>query len=53
MTVRHVRTPLTGWPLRAEPPPRLGAHTRAVLEEAGFSAEEMQRLGVCADTRQP
>ena len=25
-------------------PPRMGAHTRAVLEESGFSAEEIERL---------
>jgi crotonobetainyl-CoA:carnitine CoA-transferase CaiB-like acyl-CoA transferase len=29
--------------IRMQPPP-MGAHTRAVLEESGFSREEIERL---------
>lgn len=44
-TVTHVRTPLRFGPLPVRPPPALGQHTRQVLEEAGFSAEEIAALG--------
>lgn len=44
--VMHVRTPLTPVEEQVEPPPTLGQHSREVLSEAGFSEEEMQRLGV-------
>lgn len=46
MDVVHLRTPLAPGNAAPRPPPALGQHTREVLEEAGFSAEEMQRLGV-------
>jgi alpha-methylacyl-CoA racemase len=39
-------TPLRFGPLPAAGAPTLGAHTRAVLEEAGFSVDEMKALGV-------
>ncbi len=43
---RRLATPLRLGPLPEAPPPALGAHTRQVLREAGFTPEEMQALGV-------
>jgi crotonobetainyl-CoA:carnitine CoA-transferase CaiB-like acyl-CoA transferase len=40
---RHVRTPL-GLPLRRDPAPRLGEHTRQVLTEYGLSDDEIEAL---------
>jgi len=42
----QLRTPLVAWPLDPRPPPRLGQDSRTILEEAGFSAEELAALGV-------
>jgi len=39
-------TPLRFGPLPQRPAPALGAHSREVLAEAGFSAEEMDALGI-------
>ena len=41
-----LRTPVAVGELPLAPAPRLGAHTREVLTAAGFSEDEMQRLGV-------
>lgn len=44
--VTHLATPLArGEPPRS-PPPRLGAHSREVLEAAGLSPEELRLLGL-------
>jgi alpha-methylacyl-CoA racemase len=43
---RLLATPLRFGPLPADGAPALGAHTRAVLEEAGFTLAEMETLGV-------
>jgi alpha-methylacyl-CoA racemase len=43
---RRLATPLRFGPLPSAEAPALGAHTRAVLEEAGFTPAEMQTLGV-------
>lgn len=40
----HLRTPLDLGPFRCEPPAALGEHTRAVLEEAGFTPDEVNGL---------
>ncbi len=40
----QVRTPL-GTPTNAGPPPRLGQHSKAVLAEYGFSADQIAALG--------
>ena len=45
-TLGQLRTPLVDWPLSPRPPPRLGADSRAILTEAGFSDEELAQLGV-------
>jgi alpha-methylacyl-CoA racemase len=42
--VKHLRTPVRMGPLPLRPPPALGQHTREILSEAGFSAEEIERL---------
>jgi alpha-methylacyl-CoA racemase len=39
-------TPVSLGPRATRPAPALGAHTRKVFEEAGFSAEEMAVLGI-------
>ncbi|MHB8872726.1 MAG: CaiB/BaiF CoA transferase family protein [Myxococcaceae bacterium] len=44
--VTHLRTPLPFGPLPVRPPPSLGQHSREILAAAGFSPEEMERLGV-------
>lgn len=46
VTLTHLRTPLAFGPLRCEAPARLGEHTRAVLEEAGFTPDEVNGLAV-------
>jgi crotonobetainyl-CoA:carnitine CoA-transferase CaiB-like acyl-CoA transferase len=45
LPIEEVRSP------RAPDPPRLGQHSREVLEEAGFTAEEIASLGVPAGGR--
>jgi crotonobetainyl-CoA:carnitine CoA-transferase CaiB-like acyl-CoA transferase len=42
--VQQIRTPV-GTPSNPSPPPRLGEHSRTVLEEYGFSADEIAALG--------
>jgi crotonobetainyl-CoA:carnitine CoA-transferase CaiB-like acyl-CoA transferase len=42
----RLRTPLSFGPLRCESPARLGEHTQAVLEEAGFTPDEVNGLAV-------
>lgn len=44
-TVRHLRTPLHLGPLPVRPAPALGQHTREILGENGFSAQEVEALG--------
>lgn len=43
--VTHLLTPLRMGPTPLRPPPTLGQHSREILSEAGFSTEEMRRLG--------
>ncbi|MCE9667235.1 CoA transferase [Myxococcus stipitatus] len=43
--VTHLLTPLRMGPTPVQPPPALGEHSREVLTEAGFSEEELERLG--------
>ncbi|MBX3155989.1 MAG: CoA transferase [Deltaproteobacteria bacterium] len=43
--VQQVRTPV-GTPAHPTPPPRLGEHSRAVLEEYGLSPDEIAALGI-------
>ncbi|MCW5805975.1 MAG: CoA transferase [Deltaproteobacteria bacterium] len=43
--VQQVRTPV-GTPTHPTPPPRLGEHSRAVLEEYGLSPDEIAALGI-------
>ena len=45
--LRQVRTPITvvpAWPPVDSPPPRLGEHTRDVLQELGFADTEIDRM---------
>ncbi|NBD10907.1 MULTISPECIES: CaiB/BaiF CoA-transferase family protein [Corallococcus] len=42
--VTHLLTPLRMGDVALRPPPALGQHTRVILEEAGFTAEEISRL---------
>lgn len=44
--VTHLLTPLRMGPTPLREPPALGQHSREVLTEAGFTEEEMARLGV-------
>jgi alpha-methylacyl-CoA racemase len=44
--VTHLLTPLRMGPTPLRPPPALGQHSREILAEAGFSPEELQRLGL-------
>jgi len=44
--VTHLLTPLRMGPTPVQPPPALGEHSREVLTEAGFSEEELKRLGL-------
>ncbi|MCP3161635.1 CaiB/BaiF CoA transferase family protein [Myxococcus qinghaiensis] len=44
--VTHLLTPLRMGPTPLREPPALGQHSREVLAEAGFTEEEMARLGV-------
>jgi len=46
VALTHLRTPLSFGPPRCESPASLGEHTRQVLEEAGFSADEVNGLRV-------
>ncbi|MDY7224825.1 CaiB/BaiF CoA transferase family protein [Hyalangium rubrum] len=43
--VTHLLTPLRMGETPLRPPPGLGQHSREILQEAGFSAEEIARLG--------
>jgi crotonobetainyl-CoA:carnitine CoA-transferase CaiB-like acyl-CoA transferase len=43
--VTHLLTPLRMGQTPLRPPPALGQHSREILAEAGFSPDEMQRLG--------
>jgi alpha-methylacyl-CoA racemase len=45
MRVTHLLTPLRMGDTALRPPPTLGQHSRVILEEAGFTAEEISRLG--------
>jgi crotonobetainyl-CoA:carnitine CoA-transferase CaiB-like acyl-CoA transferase len=42
--VPQLRTPVTPKDERFAPPPRMGEHTRAILEEAGFERAEIDEL---------
>jgi crotonobetainyl-CoA:carnitine CoA-transferase CaiB-like acyl-CoA transferase len=42
--VTHLLTPLRMGQTPLRPPPALGQHTREILQEAGFTAEELARL---------
>lgn len=44
VTVTHLRTPLHFGPLPTSPAASLGQHTRTVLEEAGFTPDEVNGL---------
>jgi crotonobetainyl-CoA:carnitine CoA-transferase CaiB-like acyl-CoA transferase len=44
--VTHLLTPLRMGDVPVREPPALGQHTREVLTEAGFTAEELARLGL-------
>jgi crotonobetainyl-CoA:carnitine CoA-transferase CaiB-like acyl-CoA transferase len=44
--VTHVLTPLRMGDTPLREPPALGQHSREILAEAGFSAEELARLGL-------
>lgn len=44
--VTHLLTPLRMGDTPLRPPPALGQHSREILTEAGFSPEELARLGV-------
>jgi crotonobetainyl-CoA:carnitine CoA-transferase CaiB-like acyl-CoA transferase len=44
-TVTHLLTPLRMGDTPLRPPPTLGQHSREILTEAGFSAEEVLKLG--------
>ncbi|MBN9684254.1 MULTISPECIES: CaiB/BaiF CoA transferase family protein [unclassified Corallococcus] len=42
--VTHLLTPLRMGDVALRPPPTLGQHSRVILEDAGFTAEEISRL---------
>jgi crotonobetainyl-CoA:carnitine CoA-transferase CaiB-like acyl-CoA transferase len=42
----HMLTPLHMGEKPLRPPPALGQHSREILEEAGFTAEELRNLGI-------
>ncbi len=42
--IPHLRTPLSFGPIRVEPAPKLGQHSREILREAGFSPPEIEDL---------
>ena len=44
--VTHLLTPLRLGDTPLRPPPALGQHSREILLEAGFSPEQLQRLGL-------
>ncbi|MCP3101329.1 CoA transferase [Myxococcus sp. K15C18031901] len=44
--VTHLLTPLRMGPTPVRAPPTLGEHSREVLAEAGFTEEELKRLGL-------
>ncbi|HSP78099.1 MAG TPA: CoA transferase, partial [Myxococcaceae bacterium] len=46
LEVTHLLTPLRMGEPPLRPPPALGQHSRKILEEAGFSPEEMEKLGI-------
>lgn len=43
--VTHLLTPLRMGETPLRPPPGLGQHSKEILQEAGFTAEEIERLG--------
>lgn len=45
LEVTHLRTPLRMGELPLRPPPALGQDTKEILREAGFSDEELAKLG--------
>jgi crotonobetainyl-CoA:carnitine CoA-transferase CaiB-like acyl-CoA transferase len=45
-TVTHLLTPLRMGDTPLRPPPALGQHSREVLSEAGFTPEELSKLGL-------
>ncbi|MGE6759523.1 CaiB/BaiF CoA transferase family protein [Corallococcus interemptor] len=44
MRVTHLLTPLRMGDVALRPPPALGQHSRVILEDVGFTAEEISRL---------
>jgi crotonobetainyl-CoA:carnitine CoA-transferase CaiB-like acyl-CoA transferase len=46
LKVTHLLTPLRMGETPLRPPPALGQHSREILEEAGFTAEELRNLGI-------
>jgi crotonobetainyl-CoA:carnitine CoA-transferase CaiB-like acyl-CoA transferase len=44
--VTHLLTPLRLGDTPLRPPPSLGQHSREILEEAGLSLEEIEKLGI-------
>jgi crotonobetainyl-CoA:carnitine CoA-transferase CaiB-like acyl-CoA transferase len=51
-TIPQVRTPVTPRDEAFAPPPRLGEHTRAILADSGFSAEEIDALVTAGAARE-
>ncbi|ATB41076.1 alpha-methylacyl-CoA racemase [Cystobacter fuscus] len=47
-TVTHLLTPLRLGDTPLRPPPSLGQHSREILQEAGLSLEEIEKLGIQA-----
>jgi crotonobetainyl-CoA:carnitine CoA-transferase CaiB-like acyl-CoA transferase len=50
--IPQLRTPVTPRDQDFTPPPRMGEHTRAILSDAGFSAEEIDALVACGAARE-